>query len=288
MSEDEEIIQSYIDDILSRIYTEPASTTSYEQLDIRKDELVHNHPRIGSLFKVHALISGPGNSTDISQKNAQNQYMCWPEEPKIFFWRHMLENNFYSRNPQVAKLEMLVEKLKAHLRIQCTQAQYDVIFERARNFVVRWTRAWLNHWGLIHETQKGIFSRVDQFEPHLSREHAMSLGWPPKIFTLVPLTFVSRLAVNLILIRLQNENLRRKTNEDENSARKRQKTSPVPVQETIARTRIPPKINTSLAAFPAPPISVGEIKRSATVKEERQEFGVRSPGLVSSGRVLTY
>jgi hypothetical protein len=70
MSEDEEIIQSYIDDILSRIYTEPASTTSYEQLDIRKDELVHNHPRIGSLFKVHALISGPGNSTDISQKNA--------------------------------------------------------------------------------------------------------------------------------------------------------------------------------------------------------------------------
>ena len=116
----------------------------------------------------------------------------------------------------------------------------------------------------------------------------MSLGWPPKIFTSVPLRFVSRLAVNLILIRLQNENLRRKTNEDENSARKRQKTSPVPVQETIARTRIPPKINTSLAAFPAPPISVGEIKRSATVKEERQEFGVRSPGLVSSGRVLTY
>jgi hypothetical protein len=165
MSEDEEIIQSYIDDILSRIYPEPASTTRYEQLDIGKDELVHNHPRIGFLFKVYAQISDLGKSTDISQKNAQNQYMRWPEEPKIFVWRHMLENNFYSRNPQVAKLEMLVEKLKAHLRIRCTQAQYDVIFGRARNFVVRWTGAWLNHWGLIHETQKGVFSRVDQFEP---------------------------------------------------------------------------------------------------------------------------
>jgi hypothetical protein len=109
----------------------------------------------------------------------------------------------------------------------------------------------------------------------------MSLGWPPKIFTSVPLRFVSSLAVNLILIRSQNENLRRKTNEDETSARKRQKTSPVPVQEMIARTRTPPRINTSLAAFPIPPNSVGEIKRSATVKEERQEVDVRSLGLVS-------
>jgi hypothetical protein len=116
----------------------------------------------------------------------------------------------------------------------------------------------------------------------------MSLGWPPKIFTTVPLRFVSRLAVNLLLIRIQNGNLRRKTNEDENSARKRQKVSPVPMQETIARTRTPPKIHTSLAAFPAPPSSVGKIKRSATVKEERQEFDVRSLGLVSCGRALKY
>jgi hypothetical protein len=153
------------DDILSRIYPQPASTTSYEQLDIREDQLVHNHPRIGFLFKVYALISGLGKSTDTSQKNAQNQYMRWPEEPRSFVWRHMLENNFYSRNPQGAKLEMLVEKLKAHLRIQCTQAQCYVIFERVRLFVRRWTGAWLNDWGLIHKTQKGVFSRVDQFEP---------------------------------------------------------------------------------------------------------------------------
>jgi hypothetical protein len=74
MSEDEEIIQSYIDDILSRIYPEPASTTRYEQLDIGKDELVHNHPRIGFLFKVYAHISRLGKSTDISEKCTEPVY----------------------------------------------------------------------------------------------------------------------------------------------------------------------------------------------------------------------
>jgi hypothetical protein len=79
----------------------------------------------------------------------------------------MHDTNLYSTTPNFKIVENLVDKLKNHLHISCTSAQYAVIFEKTKKFIILWTRKWSKAYGLIEEIEKGKYRRIETFEMQL-------------------------------------------------------------------------------------------------------------------------